>query len=335
MASINNYDETAALYIEFDTTIGNPQPEWEITSNYHSLAGYQFPAEPYVCLPYSNVPETPYGQELEIRIETGLSSDAIKEPQSPSHRRTPRIRQACDSCAHLRRRCDGLLTCTECAKRRKQCTYNRPRKYPSRNSLKSNRSSIRIAAAKPRSIRGSSISSAVNVAPALPGSVASRSQSSRASVISAEFFVPSTSQPSTSTSIQADDDEPMDPADKISESTDENDGSPAPRTTALLELIREVKTANRLLGKVLRRLRPHSRSRATQAGVTEGDDDGSESRQTQESSCESIPDQFAGTMRDRSEPDLYRLPQNDDTRKGKRPNILIFRNWGKGRHGGF
>ena len=48
------------------------------------------------------------------------SGHAMPEPE-----RRGKHKRACDSCASLRKACNGAIPCAECTQREKQCTYQR------------------------------------------------------------------------------------------------------------------------------------------------------------------------------------------------------------------
>jgi hypothetical protein len=43
----------------------------------------------------------------------------------PERERGGKHKRACDSCANMRKACNGELPCSECAQREKKCTYKR------------------------------------------------------------------------------------------------------------------------------------------------------------------------------------------------------------------
>ena len=56
-------------------------------------------------------------KSCKARVESG---HAIPEPA-----RGGKHKRACDSCASLRKACNGEIPCAECAQRAKKCTYQR------------------------------------------------------------------------------------------------------------------------------------------------------------------------------------------------------------------
>lgn len=56
-------------------------------------------------------------KSCKARVDSG---HAIPEPE-----RGGKHKRACDSCASLRRACNGETPCAECAQRERQCTYQR------------------------------------------------------------------------------------------------------------------------------------------------------------------------------------------------------------------